>query len=142
MILIDSLPLGLIVSCDKDGLEGAIVNLLENATKYGFQDVEEHEVDLLLQKQGDHAVVEVKDRGRGIPLKEHKRIFEGFYRASNSEEVRGAGLGLGIVQHFARAHDGDIEALPREGGGTIMRLTLPLVKRNAIQPNKTPGTPT
>ena len=142
VILIDSLPLGLIVSCDKDGLEGAIVNLLENATKYGFQDVEEHEVDLLLQKQGDHAVVEVKDRGRGIPLKEHKRIFEGFYRASNSEEVRGAGLGLGIVQHFARAHDGDIEALPREGGGTIMRLTLPLVKRNAIQPNKTPGTPT
>jgi len=146
VILIDSLPLGLIVSCDKDGLEGAIVNLLENATKYGFEDVDEHEVDLLLQKQGDYAVVEVQDRGRGIPAKEHKRIFEGFYRASNSGEVRGAGLGLGIVLHFVRAHDGDIEALPREGGGTIMRLTLPLAKRNTTPPsqapNRTPGTPT
>lgn len=145
VILIDSLPLGLIVSCDKDGLEGAIVNLLENATKYGFEDVDEHEVDLLLQRQGDYAVVEVQDRGRGIPANEHKRIFEGFYRASNSGEVRGAGLGLGIVQHFARAHDGDIEALPREGGGTIMRLTLPLAKRNTTPPsqapNRTPGTP-
>jgi signal transduction histidine kinase len=60
--------------------------------------------------------------------------------------VRGAGLGLGIVQHFARAHDGDIEALPREGGGTIMRLTLPLAQRNnsptSQAPNRTPGTPT
>jgi len=142
VILIDSLPLGLIVSCDKDGLEGAIVNLLENATKYGFQDVDEHEVELLLQRQGDFAVVEVQDRGRGIPAKELKRIFEGFYRASNSEEVRGAGLGLGIVQHFARAHGGDIEALPREGGGTIMRLTLPLVQRTATSSHRTPGTQT
>jgi signal transduction histidine kinase len=146
VLLIDSLPLGLIVSCDKDGLEGAIVNLLENATKYGFEDVDEHEIDLVLEKQGDYAIVEVQDRGRGIPAKERKRIFEGFYRANNSGEVRGAGLGLGIVQHFARAHDGDIEALPREGGGTIMRLTLPLAQRNnsptSQAPNRTPGTPT
>ena len=56
-------------------------------------------------------------------------VFEGFFRASNSGEVRGAGLGLGIVQHFARAHGGEIVALPRDGGGTIMRLTLPLTAR-------------
>src|SRR5690606_35141506 len=149
VILIDSLPLGITVSCDKDGLEGAIINLLENATKYGQDGDSEHEVDLLLQKIGDHAVIEVQDRGRGIPNGEHKRIFEGFYRATNSGEVRGAGLGLGIVQHFARAHDGDIEALPREGGGTIMRLSLPLASRNTVTspsasqaPNRTPGTAT
>ena len=148
VILIDSLPLGIVVACDKDGLEGAIINLLENATKYGKADEPEHEVDLLLMKSGDLAVIEVQDRGRGIPEGEHKRIFEGFYRATNSGEVRGAGLGLGIVQHFARAHDGDIEALPREGGGTIMRLTLPLAKRNnphpsaSPAPHRTKGTPT
>lgn len=129
VILIDSLPLGIIVDCDKDGLEGAIVNLLENATKYGQDGDDEHEVDLLLQTTRELAVIEVRDRGRGIPNGEHKQIFDGFYRASNSGEVRGAGLGLGIVQHFARSHDGDIEALPREGGGTIMRLTLPLARR-------------
>ncbi|MFT4512359.1 MAG: signal transduction histidine kinase [Planctomycetota bacterium] len=149
VILIDSLPLGIVVSCDKDGLEGAIINLLENATKYGHNGDTEHEVDLILQTIAGQAVIEVQDRGRGIPNGEHKRIFEGFYRASNSGEVRGAGLGLGIVQHFTRAHDGDIEALPREGGGTIMRLTLPLAKRNTTRnstashaPNRTPGTPT
>lgn len=156
VILIDSLPLGITVSCDKDGLEGAIINLLENATKYGHNGDTEHEVDLILQSIAGQAVIEVQDRGRGIPNGEHKRIFEGFYRASNSGEVRGAGLGLGIVQHFTRAHEGDIEALPREGGGTIMRLTLPLAKRNTTRsatrttrnttashaPNRTPGTPT
>jgi len=131
VFLVDSLPLGITVVCDKDGLEGAIINLLENATKYGRDDVEEHEVELLLQKVSDHAVIEVRDHGRGIPDGEHKQVFEGFYRASNSGEVRGAGLGLGIVQHFAKAHGGEIEALPREGGGTIMRLTLPLAGRSS-----------
>jgi signal transduction histidine kinase len=148
VILIDSLPLGIVVSCDKDGLEGAIINLLENATKYGHNGDTEHEVDLILETIDGQAVIEVQDRGRGIPDGEHKRIFEGFYRASNSGEVRGAGLGLGIVRHFTRAHEGDIEALPREGGGTIMRLTLPLAKRNntpptaSHAPNRIPGTPT
>lgn len=140
VFLVDSLPLGITVTCDKDGLEGAIVNLLENATKYGLEDVAEHEVELVLTRQGEHAVIDVRDRGRGIPDGEHAQVFEGFYRASNSGEVRGAGLGLGIVQHFARAHGGEIEALPREGGGTIMRLTLPLAGRRSAtladdQPN-------
>ncbi|MCB9877309.1 MAG: HAMP domain-containing histidine kinase [Planctomycetes bacterium] len=125
VILIDELPLGITATCDKNGLESAILNLLENAAKYG-PDAEEHEVDLQLLRRAGEAVIEVRDRGRGIPDGEHQRVFEGFYRASNAGEVRGAGLGLGLVQHFARAHGGDIVALPRDGGGTIMRLTLPL----------------
>lgn len=126
VFLVDSLPLGIRVVCDKEGLEGAIVNLLENATKYGKEHIDEHEVELLLERIGDDAVIEVRDRGRGIPDGEHERVFEGFFRASNSGEVRGAGLGLGIVQHFAKAHGGEIEALPRTNGGTIMRLRLPV----------------
>lgn len=131
VILVDSLPLGITVSCDRDGLEGAIINLLENATKYGGggEADGDQEVELLLRAEDGSAVVDVCDRGRGIPEGEHDRVFEGFYRASNSGEVRGAGLGLGIVQHFARAHGGEITALPRNGGGTIMRLTLPLANR-------------
>ncbi|MEC8651100.1 MAG: HAMP domain-containing sensor histidine kinase [Planctomycetota bacterium] len=137
VFLVDSLPLGITVACDKEGLEGAIVNLLENATKYGRDGVEEHEVELSLHGAADTVVIEVRDRGRGIPDGEHEQVFDGFYRASNSGEVRGAGLGLGIVQHFARAHGGEIEALSRPGGGTIMRLTLP---RNSDNDASTPGT--
>ncbi len=126
VLLEDSLPLGINVTCDQAGLEGAIVNLLENAAKYGPAGDGEHEVELVLEAADGFAVIEVRDRGRGIPERELGQVFDGFYRASNSGEVRGAGLGLGIVQHFARAHGGEIHALPRRGGGTIMRLTLPL----------------
>jgi signal transduction histidine kinase len=142
VILVDSLPLGITVSCDKDGLEGAIINLLENATKYSGEGADEdREVELLLRADGDQAVIEVCDRGRGIPAGEHERVFEGFFRASNSGEVRGAGLGLGIVQHFARAHGGEIVALPRDGGGTIMRLTLPLRGRGQAASDDTASEP-
>ncbi|MBL8756193.1 MAG: HAMP domain-containing histidine kinase [Planctomycetes bacterium] len=126
VLLIDSLPLDVLVDCDANACESAIVNLLENAAKYGPDGDAEHEVDLVLQRAGDRAVVEVRDRGRGIPNGEHERVFDGFYRASNSGEVRGAGLGLSLVRHFARAHGGDIRALPRDGGGTVMRLELPI----------------
>ncbi len=126
VMLIDSLPHGIHVQCDANAAESAIVNLLENAAKYGQEGPEEHEVDLELSRQGDSAIVEVKDRGRGIPAGEHARVFEGFYRATNSGEVRGAGLGLSLVRHFARAHGGEITAMPRDGGGTVMKLSLPI----------------
>jgi signal transduction histidine kinase len=126
VMLIDSLPFGIRVNCDANAAESAIVNLLENAAKYGPDGDGEHELELDLVALDGRAIVEVRDRGRGIPPDEVDRVFEGFYRASNSGEVRGAGLGLSLVRHFARAHGGDIEALPRQGGGTVMRLTLPL----------------
>jgi signal transduction histidine kinase len=117
-LLIDSLPFGIRVRCDANAAESALVNLLENAAKYGIDGNHEHEIEFDL--------VALDDRGRGIPPGELDRIFDGFYRASNAGEVRGAGLGLSLVRHFARAHGGDIVALPRDGGGTVMRLVLPL----------------
>ncbi len=124
-ILVETLPPGIFAPCDGNALESAIVNLLENAAKYGIEGDQEHEVELELATEGSMVVIEVRDRGRGIPPDELSRVFEGFYRASNAGEVRGAGLGLSLVHHFARAHDGDITARAREGGGTIFRLTLP-----------------
>jgi two-component system phosphate regulon sensor histidine kinase PhoR len=124
-ILVETLPLGIHARCDANAFESAILNLLENAAKYGIDGDEEHEVELELSAEGDTVVIEVRDRGRGIPPAELSRVFEGFYRASNAGEVRGAGLGLSLVHHFARSHDGDITARARDGGGTIFRLTLP-----------------
>ena len=125
-LVVDTLPHGIRVDCDPNACESAIVNLLENAAKYGVEGEAEHEIELVLERQGPRAVIEVRDRGRGIPPSERDRVFEGFYRASNAGEVRGAGLGLSLVRHFARAHGGEIQALPRDGGGTVMRLVLPL----------------
>ena len=132
VVLIDSLPSDILVRCDANACESAIVNLLENAAKYGRDDTEEdHEVEFVLAPERGRAVLEVRDRGRGIPTAERERVFDGFYRASNAGEVRGAGLGLSLVRHFARAHGGDIEALPNPGGGTIMRLWLPLASSSS-----------
>jgi two-component system phosphate regulon sensor histidine kinase PhoR len=126
VFVVDDLPSDIRVHCDQNALESAIVNLLENAAKYGRDGETEHEIELALTTADGAAVVEVRDHGRGIPPEERERIFDGFYRATNAGEARGAGLGLNLVRHFARAHGGDITARPRDGGGTVMRLTLPL----------------
>jgi signal transduction histidine kinase len=136
-ILVETLPRGVFVRCDRNACESAIVNLLENAAKYAHEGDREHEIELELAATGDHAIVEVRDRGRGIPAGELERVFDSFHRASNAGEVRGAGLGLSLVRHFARAHGGEVSAHPRAGGGTVLRLQLP---RAAAPPSApTPG---
>ncbi|MCR9247557.1 MAG: HAMP domain-containing histidine kinase [bacterium] len=114
------------VRCDENACESAVLNLLENAAKYAIEGDDDQEVELHLQTTDGLAIIEVRDRGRGIPQSESGEIFDPFFRASNSGEVRGAGIGLSLVRHFARSHGGDITAHEREGGGATFRLTLPL----------------
>jgi signal transduction histidine kinase len=148
-ILVETLPPDIFVHCDANACESAIVNLLENAAKYAREGDREHEIELDLFARADLAVIEVRDHGRGIPPAELDRVFEGFYRASNAGEVRGAGLGLSLVHHFVTSHGGNITAYAREGGGTVFRLTLPRViapDRPAVSASaerpRTEGTPT
>jgi signal transduction histidine kinase len=137
-VLIDTLAPGVFVDCDANACESALVNLLENAAKYGIEGDDEHEIEVDLRPRGGEAWLEVRDRGRGIPDGERERVFEGFYRASNSGEVRGAGLGLSLVRHFARAHGGDVTSQPRDGGGSVFRLALPLSAPDAASSRSTP----
>ncbi|MEO6597541.1 MAG: HAMP domain-containing sensor histidine kinase, partial [Planctomycetota bacterium] len=127
-ILVESLPVEIFVRCDANACESAVVNLLENAAKYGIDGDDDREIELDLRSEDGMASIEVRDRGRGIPRSEVEHVFDGFYRASNSGEVRGAGLGLSLVRHFVRAHGGEVIARARDGGGTVFRLTLPLSK--------------
>jgi signal transduction histidine kinase len=70
----------------------------------------------------------VRDRGPGIPPEEASRIFERFYRTpgASRSRTRGAGLGLAIAAAIVEGHGGRIAAEPRQGGGTVMRIALPL----------------
>ncbi len=79
-------------------------------------------------RDGDDALVEVSDNGPGIPAADAARVFERFYRAdpSRSRASGGAGLGLSIVQAIVAAHGGRAELAGEEGGGTTIRLWLPL----------------
>jgi two-component system sensor histidine kinase KdpD len=105
-----------------DVLFGQVLwNLLENAAKYTPPGTP---LDLAAFEQDGASIIEVRDRGPGIPPGEEELIFEKFYRGK-SKNVRGAGLGLPICRAIVQAHHGTIQVLPREGGGAIFRISLP-----------------
>jgi signal transduction histidine kinase len=113
------------VRVDADAIEQAVLNLLTNAMKYSG---ESREIDLHLRRQDGRAVIEVLDKGVGIPREEQARIFEKFYRAPTHENLRvpGTGLGLTLVEHIARAHGGYVEVQSEPGKGSAFSIHLPL----------------
>jgi len=103
-------------------LRRLIRNLLENALKHGGTGVD---AILTIDPNGD-LIVQVADRGPGIPEAERERIFEPFYRPANTAETgTGWGLGLALVRQIADHHQGSVRCLPREGGGCVFELRLP-----------------
>ena len=103
----------------------AIVNLVENAIKYtkagGM-------VELSLERDGEHAVVAVRDTGVGMNPADAERIFEPFVRldAARTGEAGGAGLGLSIVHSIVVAHDGRLSVQTAPGIGSTFAMRLPL----------------
>ncbi|MBZ5676530.1 MAG: DUF4118 domain-containing protein [Acidobacteriia bacterium] len=123
--LAENLPpedLPIMVFVDDVLLGQVLWNLLENATKYTPPGTP---LELAAFKEEGAVIIEVRDRGPGIPPGEEELIFEKFYRGK-SKNIRGAGLGLPICRAIIQAHRGTIQALPREGGGTTFRISLPI----------------
>jgi signal transduction histidine kinase len=103
-------------------LRRLIRNLLENALKHGGTGVD---ATLTIGANGDR-ILQVADRGPGIPEAERERIFEPFYRPANTAETgNGWGLGLALVRQIADHHQGGVRCMPREGGGCVFELKLP-----------------
>jgi PAS domain S-box-containing protein len=98
-------------------------NLLHNAVKYSPKGAE---VRLQLHQEENCLVLRVSDKGIGIPPEEQTHVFEPFFRASNTGDVRGTGLGLRIVKDCVTLHGGSVtfESLP--GKGTTFMVRLPL----------------
>jgi two-component system sensor histidine kinase KdpD len=104
-------------------IEQVLINLLENAIKYTPKGTP---IELSAKAAGSEVVVEVADRGPGIPGEHADKIFEKFYRLPREREGGGAGLGLAICRGIVEAHGGRIWAQNREGGGAIFRFTIPI----------------
>ena len=104
------------------GIKRLISNLLDNALAYGEKDV-----CVATRCEGGKLILEVLDRGPGIPPQETERLKQPFTRLEQARSGKGgSGLGLAIVDRIARHHGGSLELLAREGGGLIARVSLPL----------------
>ena len=108
----------------------AIENVVRNAIRYTDSGTEV-EIDLSdTNNGGRNAVISVSDRGPGIPSDQLKAVFHPFRRvdSARSPDTGGFGVGLAIADRAIRLHNGEVAASAREGGGAVIRMTLPAIE--------------
>ncbi|MEO5824042.1 MAG: ATP-binding protein, partial [Vicinamibacteraceae bacterium] len=117
-----------LVDGDPAALEHVVLNLLENAVKYGGESGNTVRVDV--RAAGRQAVVTVADRGAGIARADLPHIFEKFYRGRvDGPTRRGFGLGLAIVRAAIDAHGGSVAVSSEPGRGSVFTVSLPLARQ-------------
>lgn len=108
-------------------LRRAITNLIDNAIRYGGEHCPEKPITLSLSKKQRQFCIGVADRGPGIPADKIDYLKRPFTRLEAARSnTTGSGLGLAIVERIARQHGGQMELLPRVGGGLLACIELPL----------------
>jgi signal transduction histidine kinase/chemotaxis response regulator CheB len=124
---IDAPPLSQLVWVDPQMWEKILSNLLANALKFTFSGTIEVAVRTLPQ----HAEIEVRDTGVGIPPDELPHLFKRFHRVSGTKArtQEGAGIGLALAYELVRRHQGRIRVRSTEGQGTTFTVWLPLGPR-------------
>jgi signal transduction histidine kinase len=112
----------LVVTGDRTRLEQVAANLIDNAVKYTPSG---GRVDVELGRDGDAAVLRVRDTGVGIPANELPRIWERLFRGDRSRTERGLGLGLSVVRAIVQAHGGSVAVDSEVGRGSTFTVRLP-----------------
>jgi two-component system OmpR family sensor kinase len=121
--------LGALVDCER--IKQLLFILLDNALKHG-RSAPDGLVTLLLDRQGEQAVIRVIDNGDGIDQEDLKHIFDTFYRGRHPHVSDGAkvgtGLGLAVASTIVEAHHGKISVVSEPGKGTEFEVLLPCVE--------------
>ncbi len=106
---------------DRGQLQQLLINLVQNALAASRPNDRTPIIELLTEPRHDWMILQVRDRGTGMPQVEVPRIFEAFY----STRRGGTGLGLAVVQRIAHEHGGEVEVESAPGVGTTVRVKLP-----------------
>jgi signal transduction histidine kinase len=113
------------VNVDREAIARSLLNLVNNALKYSK---DQKYIGVSLYRSDSVVKLEVLDHGMGIPVAEHDKIFEKFYRCGDPlvHNIKGSGLGLSLVRHIVRAHGGDVKVESSPEKGSKFTIALPL----------------
>ncbi|BDC98816.1 HAMP domain-containing sensor histidine kinase [Persicobacter psychrovividus] len=123
-----------LVNADPYFLEHIIINLLTNALKYS-----EQQVDMLLTFEAEQYELLVKDYGIGIEANELDQLFHPFFRAQNTENIRGTGIGLSFVKKFVELHGGTVDVKSVLTQGSCFWITIPINPQQVMVPVESPN---
>ena len=118
-----------VVDTDRDVVVQAVLNLVNNASKYGGDD---QDIAVTVGADAGHAWIAVRDHGPGIPAAEQARIFREFYRAPEAYRsgVEGTGLGLALVKQHIEALGGVVAVESTVGSGATFTIKLPRTRED------------
>jgi two-component system sensor kinase FixL len=111
------------VKLDQNLLKNCIINLIGNAIKYSGEDTF---IEFKTEIDSGQLIVVIKDNGIGIPDNDQKHLFEAFFRAHNTGNIPGTGLGLNIVTRYTNLMNGRIHFESKVNEGTSFTLSFPL----------------
>jgi signal transduction histidine kinase len=129
MTLMPDNPYKLKIEGNEQLLHLALTNIISNGCKYS----DHKPVDVSLGISDAHVILVIADNGIGIPKSEMQFIYDPFFRASNTSDYEGFGIGLPLTRNIVRIHHGSIRVDSKLNQGTIVELTFPIAKRFLIE---------
>jgi two-component system sensor kinase FixL len=110
-----------VITLDQNLLKNCIINLIANAIKYSGENTF---IEFNTEINDTHCIVTVKDNGIGIPESDQKHLFEAFFRAHNTGNIPGTGLGLNIVARYADLMQGKVDFDSTVNQGTLFTISF------------------
>jgi len=109
------------LNADKDLIQSVVINLIENAIKYSFEEVN---IVLNFKKENHKIILEISDNGIGISVAEKEKIFEKFYRSGNEDtrKTKGTGIGLFLVKSICNLHQASVSLSSNQPKGSVFKI--------------------
>jgi two-component system, LuxR family, sensor kinase FixL len=111
------------VKLDQNLLKNCVINLMSNSIKYSGENTF---IEFNTEITNNTCIITVKDNGIGIPETDHKHMFEAFFRAHNTGNIPGTGLGLNIVARYTDLMNGTVDFKSSVNNGTIFTISFPI----------------